>query len=77
VDPATADLTQVMEGGGVDVAQDRAGTAGQDGRHPAPARGEALVADGVDAAMDAEQPPLVEAALDPSPRMPEVQQLRA
>jgi hypothetical protein len=35
------------------------------------------VADGVHTLVDPMQPSLVEAALDPGPRMPELQQLRA
>jgi hypothetical protein len=74
---ATADGSEVVEGRRLEVAQHGPGAGGQNRRHPAAAGREALVADGVDATMDTEQPSLIEAALDPGPRMPEVQQLRA
>ena len=70
VDPAAGDLAQIVQGGRLSVAEDRAVAAGQDRRHPAALGGEALVTDGVDTAVDAMQSPLVEAPLDPGPRMP-------
>ncbi len=66
-----------MEGRGVAMAEDRTPAAGQDCGHPAPAGREARVADGVHATVDPMQPSLVKAVLDPGPRMPKPQQLRA
>jgi hypothetical protein len=45
-----------VEGGGVAMAEDRAGATGQDGGHPAPLGLETRVAHGIDAAMESVQP---------------------
>jgi hypothetical protein len=45
-------LPDPPEGGGAEVAEKGAVAAGQDGRHPAAALGEARVADGVDPAVN-------------------------
>ena len=53
VDEARAARPELPERGGAGVAQDGAGTAGEDRGHPAPTGGQERVADGVDALVQA------------------------
>jgi hypothetical protein len=64
-----------VKGRRFEVAQHGPGAGGQNRGHPAPARGQALVADGVDATMDTEQPPLLDPARNAAARVPKLRQL--
>ena len=69
---AAADPPQVAESSPIQMAEERAGAAGEDGGHPAAVGREAGVADGVDTVMDPVPAPLVQATLDLRPRVAEL-----
>jgi len=57
VDWAVNGFEELPENGSGGVAEDRAGTAGEHSRHEAPVEAQSVMADGVDAAVDAVQAP--------------------
>jgi hypothetical protein len=62
--PVVPGRPEAVEGGGVAVAQQRAGPGRQDGCHPVAVAGEAVVADGVHTVVEPDQAPACRPRLD-------------